>query len=171
MIGNRPADRFRAESGGKVCAEHVRRVCAVEPSEVAVNLAPCRLPIERRCYLDFPDTLHPHAARQIHLVADPLLPVLIRVIAAGCNRDAAQCVRRLQRQRLRIVRAIRHRDRHRSAVARADNRHGRGRERHAVLRAFAVHMQCAKRFPTDALRQRQRIAGKRCVLAAGHVLV
>ena len=32
-------------------------------------------------------------------------------------------------------------------------------------------MQRAKRFPTDALRQRQRIAGKRRVLAAGHVLV
>ena len=36
LIGNRPADRFRAKSGGKVRAEHVGRVNAAEPRKVTV---------------------------------------------------------------------------------------------------------------------------------------
>ena len=140
-------------------AEYSCHVDAFERREIAVNPLRIRcLPIHRGCQFDFGDALHTHPARQIHFIAHPLLPVFIRVVPAGCDRDARQRVRRLQRQRLRIVRAIRHRDHHCPAVTRADNRHGRGRERHAVLRAFAVHMQCAKRFPCQRVFARHRIA-------------
>ena len=101
--------------------------------------------------------LHHHPSLQIHLVANPLLSLRVSVVAARGDRDARQAIRRLQCDRLPLIRTVANRHRDCPAVTNAHDRHRVIRAWCAILCTLAVHGQPAQRRG-KSVRGRYKIA-------------